>query len=167
MAKTVDANLINPFLAATIEGLSVMAGLQPARVRLFLKTSTRMHGDYGGVIGMTNGVTGSCVLSFPDSLARRIVARMMSEPDPQSLAQELILDGIGEMANLVAGGAKRTLAGGVHHFDISTPTLLFGSPIELYNPPETVSIAAEFTAHPDWKETFLFELATKPKELVR
>ena len=161
MAKTVDANLLNPFLNATLECMQVMAGLQPERKRLFIKTSTQMHGDVAGVIGMTNGVTGSCVVSFPESLARRIIAKLMMEDDPAKLTKEMILDGVGEIANMVGGGAKRKLANGGTRFDISTPTVLYGKPIQLYNPPDTISIAAEFSVHPEWPETFLFELATR------
>lgn len=168
MAKTVDANLVNPFLVATLDCMTVMGGLQPARRRLFLKTTPLMHGEIAGVIGLSNpsggsGVTGSVVVSFPDSLARRIVSRLTSEA-PESLAKDMVLDGIGEVANMVGGGAKRLLAGTQYRFDISTPTILSGHQVNLYNPPDTVSIAIEFAAHPDWPETFMIELATRPVE---
>jgi chemotaxis protein CheX len=163
MAKTVDANLLNPFLTATLECFQVMGDLLPERKRLFLKTSPIMHGDIAGVIGMTNGVTGSCVVSFPESLARRIVAKLMMD-EPQNMTKEMILDGIGEVANMVGGGAKRKLAGSGLRFDISTPTVLYGKPIQLFNPPDTIAIAAEFSICPEWPETFLFELATRPVE---
>ena len=161
MAKTVDVQLLNPFLVATLECMSVMAGLKPERRRLFLKTSPVMHGDIAGVIGMAKGVTGSCVVSFPEPLARRIVAALLGD-EPGNLSKDVIQDGIGEIANMVGGGAKRMLASGPYRFDISTPTVLVGHPIHLYNPPETISIACEFAAHPDWAETFMIELATKP-----
>lgn len=163
MAKTVDAQLLNPFLTAALECFQVMGGLAPERKRLFLKTSPIMHGDIAGVIGMTNGITGSCVVSFPEPLARKLVASMMME-DPDKITREMILDGVGEVANMVGGGAKRKLAGSGWRFDISTPTVLYGKPIQLFNPPDTIAIAAEFSIHPDWPETFLFELATRPHE---
>jgi CheY-specific phosphatase CheX len=161
MAKTVDVQLLNPFLVATLDCLTTMAGLKPERKRLFLKTSPVMHGDLAGVIGMTRGVTGSCVVSFPESLARKVVARLLGD-QPANMTKDMIQDGIGEVANMVGGGAKRLLAMSDYKFDISTPTVLAGHPIMLYNPPETISIACEFTAQPDWPETFMIELATKP-----
>lgn len=163
MAKTVDVQLLNPFLMATLECFQVMGGFSPTRKSLFVKTSPLMHGDIASVIGMTNGVTGSCVVSFPESLARKIVATMMMD-EPDKLTKDMILDGIGEVANMVGGGAKRKLAGTGWRFDISTPTVLYGKPIQLFNPPETIAIAAEFTVCADWPETFLFELATRPVE---
>jgi chemotaxis protein CheX len=170
MAKTVDVQLVNPFLVATLECMTVMAGLQPERRRLFLKTTSLMHGDIAGIIGLSQagsqgGITGSVVVSFPNSLARRIVSRLMGE-EAETLPKDLLMDGIGEVANMVGGGAKRLLAGTSYRFDISTPTVLVGHAVNLYNPPDTVSIACEFLAHPQWPETFLIELATRPIERV-
>lgn len=170
MAKTVDVQLVNPFLVATLDCMTVMGGLQPERKRLFLKTSPIMHGEIAGVIGLSQpggsgGITGSVVVSFPDSLARRIVSRLTGEK-PEDLPRDMVLDGIGEVANMVGGGAKRLLAGGPYRFEISTPTILAGHNVSLFNPPDTVSIACEFLAHPQWTETFLIELATRPVNKV-
>lgn len=165
MAKTVDVNLLNPFIQATTECLVQMAQARPQRKRIFIKTDPLMHGDIAGIIGMSNGVTGSCVVSFPDLLARRVVARMMMEEDGTKLAPEMINDGIGEIANMVAGGAKRLFSTlKTYKFDISTPTVVAGPPVKLFNPLDTVSIACEFSADPDWPETFLIELTVKPSE---
>jgi chemotaxis protein CheX len=125
-----------------------------------------MHGDLAGVIGMTRGVTGSCVVSFPETLARKVVSRLLGDA-PDKLTREMVQDGIGEVANMVGGGAKRLLAQTDYRFDISTPTVLAGHTIQLYNPPGTIAIACEFTAQPDWPETFMIELATMPIELKK
>ncbi|MFM2092366.1 MAG: hypothetical protein RLZZ127_2855, partial [Planctomycetota bacterium] len=54
---------------------------------------------------------------------------------------------------------------GTYKFAISTPTVIRGdSPTRLFNPVDTVAIACEFTADPDWPETFLIEIALKPQE---
>ncbi len=163
MALSIDVRVLNPFLTAALECVTVMGDLKPERKRLFVKTTPIMHGEFAGVIGLSKGVTGSCVVSFPDTLARRIVGRLMSE-DPDALSRDLVQDGIGEVANMVAGGARRILSGSVLQFDISTPTILYGRPIQLYNPPDTIAIACEFAVHPEWPETFMVELATRPTQ---
>ena len=78
----------------------------------------------------------------------------------------MVQDGIGEIANMVAGGAQRAFAtaGNGYRFDISTPTVIAGEPVKLFNPQDTVSIACEFSAEPDWPETFLIEIALKPTD---
>lgn len=163
MAKTVDVQLINPFITATTDCLTQMAGLGPRRQRVFIKNDPTMHGDIAGIIGMSNGITGSCVVSFPRGLSRRIVARFLGEEEGK-LTPEMINDGIGEVANMVAGGAKRLFANTPYRFDISTPTVISGEPVQLFNPADSVAIACEFTANPDWPETFLIEVALKPRE---
>lgn len=164
MAKTIDVNLLNPFIGATIDCLKQMARVEPARKRVFIKKDPLMHGDICGIIGMTNGITGSCVVSFPDALARRLVARLLGDNE-FTIAPAMVQDGIGEIANMIAGGAKRAfIAIGTYRFDISTPTVVAGEPVRLFNPQDTVSVACEFTANPDWLETFLIEVALKPTD---
>jgi chemotaxis protein CheX len=162
MPKTIDVNLLNPFIHATLDCLKTMAKVKPERRRVFVKTDPLMHGDIAGIIGMTKGITGSCVVSFPRALAAQIVGRLMGD-DPKNLDPSMVNDGIGEIANMVAGGAKREFATqGLYRFDISTPTIVSGEPVKLFNPMDTVAIACEFTASPEWSETFLIEVALKP-----
>lgn len=163
MPKTIDVNLLNPFIGATLECLRQMAGLKPERKRVFVKTDPLMHGDICGIIGMTNGITGSCVVSFPDALAKRIVARLLGDNE-DTISAGMVEDGIGEVANMVAGGAKRKFVGTAYRFDISTPTVVHGEPVKLFNPADTVSIACEFLGDPAWPETFLIEIALKPTD---
>lgn len=159
--KTIDVQLLNPFISATLECLTQMAGMSPERKRVFIKTDPMMHGYITGIIGMSNGITGSCSVSFPADLARHIVGKFMGE-DPGNLTDEMVSDGIGEVANMVAGGAKRQFANSEYRFDISTPTVIMGAPTALYNPAETISIACEFIAAPTIAESFLIEIALKP-----
>lgn len=162
--KTIDVQLLNPFITATLECLTQMAGMTPERKRVFVKTDPMMHGYITGIIGMSNGITGSCSVSFPHGLAKHIVAKFMGENET-NLTDDMVSDGIGEVANMVAGGAKRQFATTEYRFDISTPTVIMGSPTALYNPAETVSIACEFTASPAIAETFLIEIALKPRSV--
>ncbi len=163
MQKTIDVQLLNPFIQAATTCLTQMAGLAPTRKRVFVKKDTTMHGDIAGVIGMTNGITGSCLVSFPMSLARNIVARFLGET-PESLTADMVSDGIGEVANMVAGAAKREFVGTDYRFDISTPSVIAGgSPTHLHNPMGVISIACEFTACAEWPETFMVEVALKPE----
>jgi len=162
--KTIDVNLLNPFISAAVECLTQMAGLKPTRKRLFMKTDPRLHGDVAGIIGMTNGITGACVVAFPNQLARNVVARFLGE-DPANLTPEMVQDGIGEVANMVAGAAKRKFVGTAYRFDISTPTVVAGGqPLSIHNPNGSVSIASEFTAMDDWAETFMVEISLKPTD---
>lgn len=162
MAKTIDVNIINPFIDSTLDCLREMAGCKPQRLKVFIKKDHAMHGDISGVIGLSNGITGSCAVSFPNALAENIVSAFLGEEPP--LDGALVQDGIGEVANMVAGGAKMRFSQSNFNFSISTPTVVVGAGTELWNPQEVVAIACEFRARPEWEETFIIEVATKPNE---
>jgi chemotaxis protein CheX len=164
MRKTIDVNLLNPFLDATLNCLNQMAGLTPQRKRIFLKTSPEMHGFITGIIGLSNGLTGSCMLSFPRRLAQEIVGKLLGA-DPSTVDDAMISDGIGELANMIAGSAKRQFIAQNKHFDISTPTVVMGESTCLYNPADTLSIACEYLPFTEATETFLLEIALKPTVL--
>lgn len=163
MAKTIDVQLLNPFILATLDCLTEMANLKPNRQRVFIKKEASAHGDITGIIGMSKGITGSCVVSFPKRLATHVVARFMGEAET-NLTDVMVSDGIGEVANMVAGGAKRRFHAANLFFDISTPTMIVGAKTCMYNPQEITSIACEFMATPDIPETFMIEVALKPEE---
>jgi chemotaxis protein CheX len=161
--KTIDVQLLNPFITATLDCLTQMAGMKPQRKRVFVKNDPYMHGQISGVIGMSNGITGSCTVSFPMGLAKHIVAKFLGETEA-NLSDEMVSDGIGEVANMVAGGAKRIFATTGYKFDISTPTIIMGTPTAMYNPADIMSIACEFLASPELSETFIIDIALKPTD---
>jgi chemotaxis protein CheX len=164
MAKTIDVKLLNPFLEATVECLTQMAGVRPHRKRVFVKTDPVMHGQITGVIGLSNGLTGSCAVSFPLALAKRLVGTFLGESSVQ-ISSEMVCDGVGEIANMVAGTAKRHFVAIGVIFNISTPTVVMGGErTAVHNPGGTMNIACEFTVFPDLDETFLLEIALKPTE---
>jgi chemotaxis protein CheX len=164
MAKTIDVKLLNPFVAATLECLSSMAGATPTRKRVFVKTDPLMHGEVTGMIGLSNGMTGSCALSFHMAMAKQLVGRFLGE-EPVKITPEMACDGVGEIANMVAGAAKRAFVNLGQHFDISTPTVVMGGvPTAVHNPAGTLNIACEFLLFPESSETFLLEIALKPTD---
>jgi len=164
MAKTIDVKLLNPFVAATLECMSSMAGATPQRQRVFVKTDPLMHGEVTGMIGLSNGMTGSCALSFPMAMAKQLVGRFLGE-EAHKITAEMVCDGVGETANMVAGAAKRAFVNLGMHFDISTPTVVMGGvPTAVHNPADTLNIACEFRLFPESDETFLLEIALKPTD---
>jgi chemotaxis protein CheX len=161
--KSLDVTIINPFINATLACLSQMAKIESKRERIFVKTNAKMHGSVTGIIGLTNGITGSVAVSFPHNLAKLIVARLLGD-SPDKLSEAVIGDGIGEVANMVAGGAKRAFAETEHRFNISTPTVIMGDQTSMFNPAPAVTIAAEFSTSISQTETFLIEIAFRPNK---
>ena len=158
---SIDVQLLNPFIDASLECLREMGGWDPKRKRVYLRQDKKMYGNICGIIGMSNGICGSCVVSFPLSLAEELVGNILGEDCAGN--EELVKDGIGEVANMVAGGAKRRFDSTDYSFDISTPTVLMGGgDLELYNPDGIIGICCEFDSNHGANEHFLVEIAIRP-----
>jgi len=87
-----------------------------------IKTGDEHPFDVSGIIGMSGEVAGSVVLCFPKDAAERIVAIFTGEQ--MSLDSEDFPDAIGELVNMVAGGAKGMFDG--REVSISCPSVIIG-----------------------------------------
>ncbi len=69
-----NMEFINPFINATINVLSTMAGIQPSPQKPHLKSDTKPHGDVTGIIGLAGGdAKGSFAVSFSEPCIIRAV----------------------------------------------------------------------------------------------
>ncbi len=120
-----DARLINPFVSAMVNALETMLEVSPVRGTPYLKNENLTQGDISAVIGFAGAkVRGSVAISFPTPVALRIYSLMMGEK-VYRLTDE-VQDVVGELANIVAGGAKSELANDGLTFNISIPTVVVG-----------------------------------------
>jgi chemotaxis protein CheX len=119
-----DVQVINPFIVATVNALETMAGLKSTRGTPFVKGEFQAFADVSGIIGLAGDVKGAVVLSFPSVLAKKIFEAMTGESVPEG--DPAIADVVGELANMVAGGAKGSLAEQGMGYRISVPTVVTG-----------------------------------------
>lgn len=113
---------INPFVEAAGDVFDKMAKLTLERSSLRADDHLNTEYDVSGVIGLSGTVRGCVVLSFPEGLAKEVVRRMIGGVVDGNAS--LVTDGIGELVNMVAGGAKtRMKDGGV---GIALPTVVTG-----------------------------------------
>lgn len=73
-------------------------------------------------VGFTGRMEGICVIVFTDEAAQKVVSKMLS-CELSDAAQE-VFDGVGEIANILAGGVVRRCAQPNEHFDISIPSVV-------------------------------------------
>ena len=116
--------VLNSFITATLEVLRTMAGVEPRRGAPRLKGSQDVSYDVSGVVGITGQVQGFVVLSFRQSAAQYVVGSFLGEP--VNRLDDQVVDAVGELANIVAGGAKRVLAEAGCDMKISIPTVIVG-----------------------------------------
>ncbi|ASM48796.1 chemotaxis protein CheX [Pseudoalteromonas espejiana DSM 9414] len=120
-----NVEFINPFLSSLINVLSTMAQteLKPGKPRI--KTDEIACGDVSGLIGMVGAQTrGSFSITFDEGLALTIMERMLGER-PDNIDDE-VTDMVGEITNMVTGGAKNLLGEKGYDFDMATPIVVSG-----------------------------------------
>ena len=116
---------INPFIASLLNVLNTMAQLELTPGKPRLKKDDIAKGDISGIMGMmSTQAKGSFALTFDEPLALAIMHNMLGEK-PAKIDAEVI-DMVGEITNMVTGGAKRILADKGFDFDMSTPIVVSG-----------------------------------------
>lgn len=83
--------------------------------------------DFSGIISITGPLEGAVYVSSETPMLRKILAQM-GEPDS---SMPLLKDLVGEMANTVAGNARRDFG---PEFIISPPVVIDGAPSAVYLP---------------------------------
>lgn len=116
---------INPFLSSMLNVMSTMARMELTPEKPKLKKDDTAKGDVSGLIGMVSPETkGSLSITFDAPLALATMKGMVGEA-PDEVNEE-ITDLVGEITNMVTGGAKRMLSEKGFEFDMATPVVVSG-----------------------------------------
>lgn len=119
------AEFVNPFLTSLINVLTTMANLTLTPKKPRIKQNEVAKGDISGLIGLIGPKTkGSFSITFEEELALEIMNRMLGERPAKINAD--VTDMVGEITNMVTGGAKRILAEKGFDFDMATPIVVSG-----------------------------------------
>jgi|ERR1700677_4724700 chemotaxis protein CheX len=146
MNTSINVDYINPFIEATIHTFQTMCGVVPTRQRIFLKGEGEEVYGVSGIIGLGGEATGAVVLNFPEAVAVRTISKFVGEEIPSITA--VVVDGVGEITNIIAGEAKNRLIQKGYKFEIGLPKIVTGrSYITAQNksvPCIVISFASEF-----------------------
>lgn len=120
-----NVEFINPFLSSMLNVMSTMAMMELTPEKPKLKQGEVAKGDVSGLIGMVSDqAKGSLSITFEGSLAIATMKNMVGE-GPDEINEE-ITDLVGEITNMVTGGAKRMLSEKGFEFDMATPMVVSG-----------------------------------------
>ena len=102
-----------------------MARVVPKAGRPFVKTGASGSGDVTGLLGLVGeGKRGTVAVAFTTPCICRIVSNMLGE-EIDTLNDD-ILDAVGEIANMVSGGARAQLAQTGYDFEMAIPSIVTG-----------------------------------------
>ncbi len=121
--SVMDVRFINPFIAAIKNVFSTMVKTDVTIGKPMIRPGDHRSADVSGVIGLSGDVAGAVVLSFPKEVACRLASAFAGTE--LTVDDEDFTDAIGELANMVAGNAKKDLSG--FSVSISLPSVIVGA----------------------------------------
>jgi chemotaxis protein CheX len=149
--------LLPSFIASAREVFETMVFMPATPGEPATKTKGRPTGHISGTISLSGDeISGNLSLLFSLSLATRIFRKMMSMDDNAPVHQQEINDVVGELANMVAGGAKSRLQEKHVHFKIGLPTVVVGDSHYLEPPKDVKTMVVPLACG---GETFYMELS--------
>jgi len=116
------AEYINPFLTSAVTAFDTMLGCKLHRGTPYVKDCGRPEHEVSGMIGLSGKARGTVVLSLSREAALNVTAVLLEEHPTEINAD--VADAVGELTNIIAGGAKSKL----EHLDMSIglPTVITG-----------------------------------------
>ena len=113
---------INPFLTSAISAFDTMLGCKLNRGTPYVKNGSQPEHEVSGVIGLSGKARGTVVLSLSREAALNATAVLLQER-PAEINSD-VTDAVGELTNIIAGGAKAQLE---HlNMSVSLPTVITG-----------------------------------------
>lgn len=117
------AKFINPFINASLNLFREYMKLEVSPGKPFLLADPKNLKGVSAIIGLAGETTGAVVLTFSRETAIEMVSRLEGKKYVALGAE--ILDGVGEMINIIAGNAKKELAD--FRIVISLPGIITGN----------------------------------------
>jgi len=117
---------IKPFVLSTIDVFESMMDTSVKAGKVVKCTGEADSQNLIGIIGLSGTAKGTVALKFPEKTALSIVGAMIG--DKIETFDSSVVDGIGELVNIIAGKAKLNMLD--HKLSMSLPTVIRGS---IYN----------------------------------
>lgn len=136
-----DVSFINHFIDSTANVFSTMLSCPITRTSLALKNGNEPPHEVSAVIGLSGRDTGSVVLSLSVPLALKAAEQMLFTEFEEVNGE--VVDAVGELANMIAGGAKAQMA----HLELSLglPNVIVGLEHRIFFPGNVRPISVGFT----------------------
>lgn len=134
------ADYVNPVIGATQNVFKTMLDCSPKRSGLMLKGEHSPKHEVSAVIGITGRVVGTIVVCLSRDVALKVLDRMVGI-ECTEITRE-VCDAVGELANMIAGGAKAKL----EHLELSIglPNIVSGVDHAVYYPSNVSPICILF-----------------------
>lgn len=144
-----DVELINAFVSSTVNVVRTMAQTELKVGKIGPKSGRTTAGVITGVIGMASDqISGNLILSFDEPSILGIVSRMLMEQ--YSEISDQVVDAVGEITNMICGGAKSELNQKGYVFNMATPMMIRGLNVEISQLTEGPVMSIPFQTQDGW-----------------
>ena len=117
-----QVELVNPFLAATVDVFRTMLACELSRGQPTIKRSHSPQYEVSGLIGLSGQRQGMVVVSLGRQTAIKATEILLGERPEHVNSQ--VVDAVGEITNMIAGAAKAKLA--QFQLSIGLPSVICG-----------------------------------------
>ena len=138
-----NPDFYRPFIQSTKNAFETLAEIEVVDLLPSEGIENIVRGDIAGIVGFAEAeVTGCAILSFPRETALFIYRKIMGEELLDINVD--VFDIIGELTNIVVGGAKVILSKIGITYHISVPSVVEGENHEVTHQPDTEFIIIPF-----------------------
>lgn len=157
--QNINLDFILPFIESAQTTFELMMNRKIKRKDVYVKKNFVMFGDISGVVGISGKMCGTSSVSLPAEFAVDVIGDMMGDEVSGGIGDMVVHDGVGEIINMVAGGAKTVLGTTPLKFQCTLPTIISGRGHELYHRGDTTSVSMIFET--DRGEEFALDICTQ------
>jgi chemotaxis protein CheX len=137
------AKFINPFLKASVRLFKEYIGINVLNGQPYINDNPQDLYEVSAIIGLAGQTQGAIVLSFSRETAIKMVS-LFAGVEYKALTA-IVIDGVGEMVNILAGNAKRDLSD--YRIDISLPGIITGNQYKINWPKDVPVVSIPFQTH--------------------
>lgn len=137
-----DVKYINPFMESTQSVIKMLLGVDTSRKDMHIKKSPFSADQVIIMIGMVGQVSGQVCFELTLETAKKIAGRMMGGMEITEW-DEMSRSAVSEMGNMIMGTTSTAFSNSGINVDITPPSLLTGSKIEISNKTQTIAIPFE------------------------
>jgi len=153
------AEYINPFIISVTELFESMLECTVKMGTPGIAAHDDGVPDIIGVIGLSGTAQGTVALKLPVKTALKVVGQMVGTKFKS--VDSSIIDGIGELVNIIAGNAKGRFEG--HKISVSLPTVVRGNIYTLNNIENAIYLSVPFESK---LGNFSLLVTFKPNEIM-
>lgn len=123
---TIDVNLINPFLSATISVIQMTTGIQATAGKPFVKDTSFEDTSVLIMLGITGQVEGQTIMDIKEDKAKVLASAMMMGMPVENL-DDMAMSAISELGNMIMGNSATVFSQNGTLIDITPPTIIRGN----------------------------------------